>query len=249
MRKILIAEESCELCEDIAKQLGTQYCVTYCNDGEEVVEGVNKTDPDILVLDLELPNIDSLTILNMLRSAGKNMPVIVLTSYVHPTIAAMLEELHVSLVYRKPCRAETLVCGIRRSGENLEHFLWMPETEVDNILMMLGFCIGPMRYENVRTAIMLEYSGKFEGMNKSMYPAVVNLNGGNVRQVEKSIRDAIRCAYKRGDRSLWAVYFPFNKKDQCPSNEVFIARIACALQTRERLSKVPPRPICTELSD
>ena len=244
MRKILIADASRELCEAVAKQLGMRYSVTYCNDGEKVFEIVNSIDPDVLVLDLMLPNKDGLTILGMLRSAGKNMPVLVLTPYIHDYIASALAGLRVSHVCRKPCSVETLVCSIRRLTDDTDSFLWVSETEVDNILMMLGFRMGPSRYENVREAILLKYSGETDGMTKSLYPAVAASNGGNALQVEKSIRDAIRCAFQPGDRSLWTLYFPFAKQNQCPSNEVFITRIAYALQTQERLPKAPSVQMC-----
>ena len=244
MRKILIADASYELCEAIAKQLGKQYCVTYCNDGDKVFEIVNNTDPDVLVLDLMLPYKDGLTVLGMLRSAGKNMPVLVLTTYLNDYIASALAGLHVSYVCRKPCSVETLVCSIRSLADDTGSSLWVSETKVDNLLMMLGFRIGPSRYENVRTAILLRYYGGTDGMTKSLYPAVAASNGGNALQVEKSIRDAIRHAYQQGNRSLWAMYFPFNKQNQCPSNETFITRIAYALQTRERLPEAPSVQMC-----
>lgn len=244
MRKILIADASRELCEAVAKQLGKQYCVTYCNDGEKFFETLNSTNPNVLVLDLMLPNKDGLTILSILRAAGKNMPVLVLTSYIHEYIFVTLEELHVSHVCRKPCSVETLVCSIRKLADDADSSLWVSETEVDNILMMLGFHMGPSRYENVREAILLKYSGETDGMTKSLYPAVAASNGGNALQVEKSIRDAIRCAFQQGDRSLWTLYFPFAKHNKCPSNEVFITRIAYALQTRERLPEASSVQMC-----
>lgn len=243
MQKILIADASCELCESVAKQLGTQCLVTYCNDGQKVIELVNNTEPDVLVLDLALPTVDGITILKMLRSAGKNIPVLVMTTYLNDYVVSNLQDLYVCYVCRKPCSVEALVCSIRALSNDEDSSPWIPETEVDNILILLGFQMGPLYYENVRTAILLKFRGEAGSMSKCLYPAVAARHGKNGAQVEKSIRDAIRRAFLEGDRNRWILYFPSARQNQYPSNDVFITRIAYALQTRERMPKPPAFPL------
>ena len=236
MPKILIADASYGLCEGIIKQLKPPYLAVCCQDGQKAIELIYEMDPDILVLDLALPNVDSIaTIIKMLRSIGKNIPVLVLAAYLDDHIVSVLQDMRVFCVLWKPCDIDALVQCIYILLNRASISLWMPETEVDNILMMLGFRVELRCYENVRTAILLQFYGEADGMVKCLYPAVAKRNGGNAVQVEKSIRDAIRYAFQRGDRSRWALYFPFAGENQCPSNKAFIARIVYALQTLERL--------------
>ena len=116
--------------------------------------------------------------------------------------------------------------------------LWDVETELDNILLYLGFRMGPARYENVRTAVLLKYYGEAGGVTKCLYPAVAMHCGGNAMQVEKSVRDAIRHAFNTGNQDNWKLYFSNSTELQCPSNDMFMARIACALKTGYRMYKV-----------
>jgi len=50
------------------------------NDGRQVIEVVQQTDPDIVLLDLRMPNLDGLQALQMLQQTCKRTKVIVLTA-------------------------------------------------------------------------------------------------------------------------------------------------------------------------
>ena len=237
MRRILIAEASPVLCEALVNCLKTQYDVTFCFDGQEVIAYINKYAPDLLVLDLELPNMDGIAALNMLRCAGNNVPVVALTANASECVMQILNALKVSYVCPKPCSLEALVCSIRMVANIEDSALWIPETEVDNLLLHLGFRMGLTRYDNVRAAILMKYYGAVEGMTKSLYPAIAAENRGSATQVEKSIRDAIHHAFQTGNRNNWCLYFPGALAGKCPSNEMFIARMASALKNRERVQE------------
>lgn len=167
MRRILIAEASPVLCEALVNCLKTQYDVTFCFDGQEVIAYINKYAPDLLVLDLELPNRDGIAALNMLRCAGNNVPVVALTANASECVMQILNSLKVSYVCSKPCSLEALVCSIRMVANIEDSVLWIPETEVDNLLLHLGFRMGLTRYDNVRAAILMKYHGTVDGMTKS----------------------------------------------------------------------------------
>ena len=79
--RILVVEDD----PDLARQLGTAlkdagYAVDVANDGEEG-HFLGDTEPyDAVVLDLGLPIIDGISILQKWRTDGKNFPVIILTA-------------------------------------------------------------------------------------------------------------------------------------------------------------------------
>ena len=237
MRKILIADASRSFCEAVAKCLETEYDIICCHDGQTVIAYVNEYTPDMLVIDLSLPHIDGLNVLNMLRCAGKNLPVLALAANASDCVMQILSCLKVSHICQKPCSLEALICSIRMVAQNADSSLWIPETEVDNLLLQLGFRMGLTRYDNVRTAILLKYYGRVDSMTKSLYPMIAERNGGNAAQVEKSIRDAIHHAFRTGNGTNWNLYFFGTIDSACPSNEMFVARMASALRNRSRVQE------------
>lgn len=54
-------------------------------DGAEVVERVAELEPDVVLLDLKMPNVDGVETLRMLRDRGAASRVLVLTSFTDPT--------------------------------------------------------------------------------------------------------------------------------------------------------------------
>jgi DNA-binding NarL/FixJ family response regulator len=50
-------------------------------DGESALEVIAATDPDVVLLDLNLPRLDGVGVLERLRTTGTNLPVLMLTMY------------------------------------------------------------------------------------------------------------------------------------------------------------------------
>ncbi|WP_028637254.1 response regulator [Nocardioides sp. URHA0032] len=50
-------------------------------DGESALEVIAATDPDVVLLDLNLPRLDGVGVLERLRSSGADVPVLMLTMY------------------------------------------------------------------------------------------------------------------------------------------------------------------------
>lgn len=80
--RVLIVEDESRLARNIAHVLkeNASFAVDICTEG---VDGLHmaKTNPyDLIILDLMLPGMDGLDILSKLRSAGKAVPVLILTA-------------------------------------------------------------------------------------------------------------------------------------------------------------------------
>jgi DNA-binding NarL/FixJ family response regulator len=50
-------------------------------DGESALEVIAEAEPDVVLLDLNLPRLDGVGVLQRLRAAGKDLPVLMLTMY------------------------------------------------------------------------------------------------------------------------------------------------------------------------
>jgi two-component system response regulator PhoP len=80
--RILIVEDEPRLAENIARSLreGAGYAVDVANDGQEGLFLAESDAYDTILLDLMLPKIDGLRLLNKIRQAKQRTPVLVLTA-------------------------------------------------------------------------------------------------------------------------------------------------------------------------
>lgn len=79
--RILFAEDEPALREVTVKRLKAEgFGVDGCRDGREVLDYLDSTDYDVVILDIMMPGIDGLTVLRTLRSRGNTVPVMLLTA-------------------------------------------------------------------------------------------------------------------------------------------------------------------------
>lgn len=237
MCRILIADGSDILSVALAKQLKKFADVRLCHNGEHLLEAITGFQPDILFVDLMLPNCNTIATLHTARTSGCTAQFVGISTVRNQPLLNALMGLDFVYIFQRPCTVGNVVAFLRRLALDLpELSRWCVETEIDNVLLYLGFQCGRSRYDCVYQGILLKYCGKAGDSVKYLYSEVRRLcNKKSVEVVEKAIRDAIRNAWTYGDRNLWRAYFPTCDKTGCPSNEVFISRIALALINRERM--------------
>ena len=81
MTKILIAEDDPQIAALLERGLGSNGFETACvSDGAEVGSALHETAPDLLILDLSLPNRQGLDVLRDLRRTGSRLPVVILSA-------------------------------------------------------------------------------------------------------------------------------------------------------------------------
>ena len=79
--RILLIEDEKKIVSFIRSGLRSEgYTVDVAYDGEEGLFRAEDEDYDLIILDIMLPVIDGITICKKLRSAGKNLPIIMLTA-------------------------------------------------------------------------------------------------------------------------------------------------------------------------
>ena len=82
--RILVADDHPMLREGLVAVLGTQpdfEVVSEAADGSEVVRLAERLKPDVILLDLEMPEMDGVAALEKLRDAGSTVQTIVFTAY------------------------------------------------------------------------------------------------------------------------------------------------------------------------
>jgi DNA-binding NarL/FixJ family response regulator len=86
--RILIADDHRVVAEGLVRLLGERYeIVDTINDGRFVLEAVSRHRPDVLILDVSMPNVSGLEAMRQLRERGFELKVIVLTMHADANLA------------------------------------------------------------------------------------------------------------------------------------------------------------------
>ncbi len=239
MQRLLIADTAEAFVSAAQKQLKNSFEIKVCHDGIRAAELINSFVPDILVLDMMLPELDGMSILYNLRAAAKRTKVITLSRHYNPCDLAKLEKLDVSSVLMKPCALSALLARINEIAKDRQESDdgFCVEEELDHILLQLSFRLDMDRSQCVHHGILERFYNESCFVTKELYPKVAKICGGTISRVEKAIRDAIKDAWENGNKAVWQMYFP---SENCPSNECFIGTMSVYLRRlcgRERKVK------------
>jgi two-component system, cell cycle response regulator DivK len=84
MKKVVVIEDNPDNRELLRAILGHLYHVTDYSTGQEALEGIRKDRPDVILLDISLPGMDGMEILEKIRAEAdlREIPVIALTAHV-----------------------------------------------------------------------------------------------------------------------------------------------------------------------
>ena len=79
--RILVIEDNQRIAHFVEKGfVSSGYAVEICRDGMSGLRALRAAPPDLIVLDLGLPDMDGMEVLETLRANGNTMPVVVLTA-------------------------------------------------------------------------------------------------------------------------------------------------------------------------
>jgi two-component system response regulator MprA len=80
MTRIVIADDEPVLLRGLQRYLtGLGYEVATAANGYEAIAAIDESVPDLLITDINMPDMDGIEILNTLRSAGSALPVIAMS--------------------------------------------------------------------------------------------------------------------------------------------------------------------------
>ena len=233
MRKLLIADCNEDYRAALAAALSSQYHVLCSRTGTEALAWLYQEQPDIFLLDLMLPEVDGLTLLERAYADNIRPMVLAATPILSPYVYSCAQRLGIEYLVRKPCEIEAIVSRI----QDLTLRLKAPEPKTDpisyitNHLLELGVSTKHDGFQYLREAILLMAKDPAQSVTKVLYPEVAHIYGCNKDNVERCIRTALGSAWKRRNTDIWQKFFP--NADHCPSNAVVISRMAEALLLEE----------------
>lgn len=112
MATILVVEDELDVQKVVAKRLTMRGFTVHCaSDGYQAVQLTHKVSPDLIVLDLQLPAGDGLTVLRSLRksNATKKTHIVVLTGMTNEIFKQSVLTEGVDAYLQKPYDAQTLL--------------------------------------------------------------------------------------------------------------------------------------------
>ena len=233
MQKLLIADCSEEYRTALTAALQDRYHIRCCRTGTEAWTLLHQERPDILLLDLMLPELDGITLLERICADGIHPMVLALTPLWTDYVYGCTQQLGVEYVMRKPCDINAIVSRVRDLSQRLKPLPAKPDPEnyITETLLTLGFSTKHNGFSYLRDALLLMSKKPSQSVTKELYPAVAHNFGCRKDNVERSIRTAMDYAWYHGDQTVWHRYFP--DASQRPTNAVFLSRITEALLREE----------------
>ena len=237
--KLLIADACEEYRLALAEQIRGEYRVRICQEGKETLQMMLRFKPDLVVLDMMLPGLDGISILQAASDAGIHPVVLATTKFTSDYLAESAHRLGIGYLMVKPCDVKATALRLRDLKEHVilpETVQSEPRTAVSNVLLALGFSTKLRGYGYLREAILETMRCPGQMVTKELYPKVGKCYGATGTQVERSVRSAIGKAWEKREESLWRQYFQSSSDGtlERPTNSVLISVIAERMNLEQR---------------
>lgn len=233
-------------CANVMKAHGLDVTLTE-KDGKAVLEALTDNPPDVLLMDLFLPRLDALGVLEGMK--GMEMAVrpqvMVMSGFDNPALEREIMTAGADYYFLKPFDPGAMsqrilsLCG-EHSEPSTRPVSRNLEMQVTEIIHQIGVPAHIKGYQYLRDAILMaiEDGDIINAVTKRLYPAVAKRHGTTSSRVERAIRHAIEVAWDRGDVDTLTAYFGYtihNERGK-PTNSEFIAMIADKFRLQLKIS-------------
>jgi two-component system response regulator (stage 0 sporulation protein A) len=262
---VLIGDDNREFCDLLRTYVEGQPDLRLsgvAHNGTEVLDAISSELPDIIILDIIMPHLDGIGVLEKLnRTVLPRRPkIIMLTAFGQENITQKVLEMGADYYVLKPFSLDVLGTRIRQlagvspapiTAPILEHpvhggVAYLPirqnslDSDVTNVIQEIGIPAHIKGYRYLREAItMVVKRVELLGcVTKELYPAIARNNQTTSSRVERAIRHAIEVAWVRGNAQVLAGLFghTVNRERGKPTNSEFIAMVADKLRMDSKAS-------------
>ena len=258
--KVCIVDDNRELVALLEEYISEQpdmEVIGVAHNGQDCLSMLEQVSPDVLVLDIIMPHLDGLAVLERIKESqkGTSIPnVIMLTAFGQEDVTKKAVELGASYFILKPFDMENLVNHIRQSGEKgagiARSNSYAPrqveakpvnlDASITSIIHEIGVPAHIKGYLYLREAISMVYNDieLLGSITKVLYPDIAKKYNTTASRVERAIRHAIEVAWSRGNidsiSSLFGYTVSMTKAK--PTNSEFIAMVADKLRLEHKAS-------------
>src|SRR4030042_800743 len=115
-RKILVVDDNYEFAKTIARNLEKEgFQISLASDGNAAILAASNESPDLVLLDLKLPDIPGVELLRIMKSINENVAVIIITAYGGERVAIDLMKAGAIDFLSKPFNFEDLLNSINNA--------------------------------------------------------------------------------------------------------------------------------------
>lgn len=260
---IVIADNNRDLCTTLAELIEMQEdmeLIGAAYDGIEALSLIEKYRPTVLILDITMPYLDGIGVLEKVTQFETPPIVIILTAFEQEAMIQRLITMGASYYMVKPFDAATLIERIRQFASNRqsspiktvrvteepatynsrhrEKTESQLELEVSKLFHEMGIPAHFRGYAYLRDAIIIaarevEVLGN---ITKNLYPRIAEKYRSSASGVESAIRHTIEIGWERGNSEFIKNFFGAeNGKNRFPTTASFIAKVADKLRLESKL--------------
>lgn len=250
--RLLIADDNREFCELLKEFINQQEdfeLVAIASNGLEALQMIDENNPDVIVLDIIMPHLDGIGVLENLANNGtENKPkVIMLTAFGQESVTQRAVELGADYYILKPFDFNVLATRIRQLSEGVNVAQYITPSKprnldvaVTNIIHEMGVPAHIKGYFYLRDAILMVINdvNLLGAVTKELYPMIAVKYQTTPSRVERAIRHAIELAWDRGNIDMMTKFFGYtiNLERGKPTNSEFIAMVADKLRIEAKVS-------------
>ncbi len=245
---VLIADDNKVFTDELADYLKTTPDLTVAGvayNGNEALGMISETSPDVVILDVIMPERDGLGVLKQLSSLKIKRPIcIVLSVTGNSSIMETAMKLGADYYLLKPQTMSAIADTIRNFATATHTVLPVVEkistitqektvdleTLVTEFIHELGVPAHIKGYQYIRSAIMMvvEDMELLNYITKQLYPTIAKQYKTTSSRVERAIRHSIEVAWSRGKPETMDEIFGYtvDTGKGKPTNSEFIAMVA-----------------------
>lgn len=218
------------------------------SNGKVCLSMLEEQKPDVLLLDIIMPHLDGIAVLETIRESGAFMDlhIIMLTAFGQEDVMTQAANLGASYFMLKPFEFERLKNQIFQVSGNGKTSIPISQpgggqttgvvsqkvldTAITGIIKEIGVPAHIKGYAFLREAIQMVYSDVelLGSVTKVLYPDIATKYNTTASRVERAIRHAIEVAWNRGNYEVISKMFGYtvHHLKSKPTNSEFIAMIA-----------------------
>jgi two-component system response regulator AtoC len=124
LKRILVVDDEAEICFVITKALEDQgYAVESAYSGEEALESIRRSAPDLVLLDIRMPGMDGVEVLTRIRTRHEKLCVVIVSAFEHVDTAVRCMRLGAYDYLCKPINVHELRITVANAfrTQTLEH--------------------------------------------------------------------------------------------------------------------------------
>ena len=258
--RIMLIDDNREFCALLQEWIAKEpdfVCVGVAHDGRTAVNKIPKLNPDLVILDLVLPHLDGLGVLECMRQKGITSKFLILTAFGTDHFLENALKLGADCFVMKPFEPSVLMRRIREIAHRKSGEPWarqvrltngLDKAVVEEMIAQRITEIGiPAHYKGYRylkdaIAMVVDDVGLLDQVTKVLYPAIAQRNHTSPEKAERAMRHAIETAWSRGDVEVLHRTFGYSVDANRgrPTNSSFIAKLADEIRLELRTQEALP---------